>query len=219
MKDCSVTARGSTSTGQAPSSSSLARTRYRGRPRRRPGRQTGFEKGYESSAGKPLIVGLDVGPVTGLGSHEDAARLLRQLAIRNPAAYAVDDSALRSYRINAMPTTLFFDDRYLGGDPVGDPAPRLRWLASDTSPLNDGWRPGIVAPYVWRPIPTWSRAVEAKGEPSISAARFVRCAAVISIVDSNHRLRLMVGTDPVVVRCCRENRAAPRQHGWERQPG
>lgn len=69
----------------------------------------GFETAYESSAGKVLIVGLDVGPSTGLGSHEDAARLLRQLAIRYPAAYAVDDSALCSYRINAMPTTLFFD--------------------------------------------------------------------------------------------------------------
>ena len=69
----------------------------------------GFEKAYESSAGKVLIVGLDVGPFTGLGSHEDAARLLRQLAIRYPAAYAVDDSALRSYGITAMPTTLFFD--------------------------------------------------------------------------------------------------------------
>jgi len=69
----------------------------------------GFEKAYESSAGKVLIVGLDVGPFTGLGSHEDAARLLRQLAIRYPAAYAVDDSALRSYGIAAMPTTLFLD--------------------------------------------------------------------------------------------------------------
>ena len=56
----------------------------------------GFETAYESSAGKVLIVGLDVGPFTGLGSHEDAARLLRQLAIRYPAAYAVDDSALRT---------------------------------------------------------------------------------------------------------------------------
>ena len=69
----------------------------------------GFEKAYESSAGKVLIVGLDVGPFTGMGSHEDAARLLRQLAIRYPAAYAVDDSALRNYGVDAMPTTLFFD--------------------------------------------------------------------------------------------------------------
>ena len=71
----------------------------------------GFERAYESVGDRALFVGLDVGPFTGMGSHEDAARLLRQLGIRYPAAYAVDDAALRGYDVQSMPTTLFFDAR------------------------------------------------------------------------------------------------------------
>lgn len=52
-----------------------------------------------------------VGTFTGMGSHEDAARLLRGLGIRYPAAYAVDDAILRANSVRAMPRTLFFDVR------------------------------------------------------------------------------------------------------------
>lgn len=71
----------------------------------------GFERAYESSGNRVLFLGLDVGLFTGMGSHDDATRLLRQLGIRYPAAYAVDDTALRTYGVQAMPTTLFFDAR------------------------------------------------------------------------------------------------------------
>ncbi len=43
-----------------------------------------------------------------MGSHDDAARLLRALGIRYPAAYSVDTTPLTLY-VQGMPTTVVFD--------------------------------------------------------------------------------------------------------------
>lgn len=69
----------------------------------------GFQQVSTAYAGKVIFVGVDVGPFTGLGSHEDAQRLLKQLGIRYPAAYAVDASPLTLYTVQSMPTTVVFD--------------------------------------------------------------------------------------------------------------
>lgn len=69
----------------------------------------GFQQVSTEYAGKVIFVGVDVGPFTGLGSHEDAKRLLKQLGIRYPAAYAVDATPLTRYTVQSMPTTVFFD--------------------------------------------------------------------------------------------------------------
>jgi thiol-disulfide isomerase/thioredoxin len=55
-----------------------------------------------------IILGIDVGVFTMLGSHDDARQLLDEMAITYPAGYAVDDRPLRDYNVTAMPTTIFF---------------------------------------------------------------------------------------------------------------
>jgi len=67
-----------------------------------------FQRVADELEGKVLFVGVDVGPFTGLGSHDDARRLLMELGIRYPAGYAVDASTIRLYEVTSMPTTIFF---------------------------------------------------------------------------------------------------------------
>ena len=69
----------------------------------------GFQKVSSEFSGKVIFVGLDVGPFTGLGTHEDAVTLARELGIRYPLAYAVDASPLQIYKVQGMPTTIFLD--------------------------------------------------------------------------------------------------------------
>ena len=54
-----------------------------------------------------IFVGVDVGPFTGVGTHEDARRLIRELDLRYPTAYALDPSPLRKYNVFTMPTSVF----------------------------------------------------------------------------------------------------------------
>lgn len=69
----------------------------------------GFQKVADEFGGKVIFVGVDIGPYLRLGSHEDAQRLLAELKIRYPAAYAPDSSPLDKYQILGMPTTVIFD--------------------------------------------------------------------------------------------------------------
>ncbi len=69
----------------------------------------GFQRASTEFAGNVIFVGLDVGPFTGLGTHDDAAQLARQLGIRYPLAYAVDASSLELYKVQGMPTTVFLN--------------------------------------------------------------------------------------------------------------
>jgi thiol-disulfide isomerase/thioredoxin len=66
-----------------------------------------FQRAAAEHDGKVTFLGVDVGPFTGLGSHDDARRLLAELQIRYPAGYALDDKPLRQYQVRSMPTTLF----------------------------------------------------------------------------------------------------------------
>ncbi len=66
-----------------------------------------FQRVADEYAGKVIFVGVDVGPYIGLGSHDDARRLLDELGIDYPAVYAVDASPLQLYQVQGMPTTLF----------------------------------------------------------------------------------------------------------------
>ncbi len=54
-----------------------------------------------------LLFGLDVGPFTGLGTNEDARKLLKELAITYPAGTTEDPNVVREYQILGMPTTYF----------------------------------------------------------------------------------------------------------------
>lgn len=54
-----------------------------------------------------LLLGLDVGPFTALGSHEDARRLMNDLQITYPAGTTSDREVVRQYEIRGMPSTYF----------------------------------------------------------------------------------------------------------------
>ena len=75
-----------------------------------------FQRVYDKYAGGFLLVGVDIGPFIGLGSHESARELLAELGITYPAAYAVDARAVRDNDVLGMPTTIFYDG---GGTEVG----------------------------------------------------------------------------------------------------
>lgn len=67
-----------------------------------------FQRVYDRHGDEFLMVGVDIGPFIGLGSHDDARALLAELNITYPTAYAVDDRAVRDYNIVGMPTTVFY---------------------------------------------------------------------------------------------------------------
>jgi len=66
---------------------------------------------YDEFGGQINVVGLDVGPFTGLGSNEDARNLLRELSVNYPAGFTPDEGILAKYEILSMPTTIFFHRR------------------------------------------------------------------------------------------------------------
>jgi thiol-disulfide isomerase/thioredoxin len=78
-----------------------------------------FQAAYEQHADKVLLIGLDVGQFTGLGTTEQGAALLADLDITYPAGYAVDDEPLRRFSVTNMPFTVFFDE---AGEVVGNHA-------------------------------------------------------------------------------------------------
>jgi len=67
----------------------------------------GFQKVFDEVHDSVVLVGVDIGPYVGLGEHDDARRLLANLGIRYPAAFAVDSAPVKLYQIRAMPTTVF----------------------------------------------------------------------------------------------------------------
>jgi len=70
----------------------------------------GFQRVYAEHGGQGYrMLGVDVGPQTGLGTHQGAQDLLRQEGIRYPVGYAEGDGLIRRYGLRGMPTTLFFD--------------------------------------------------------------------------------------------------------------
>jgi len=56
-----------------------------------------------------IFVGVDVGPFVGLGTHDQARSLLKELDITYPTGYAIDDTAVRAYNIPGLPITLLID--------------------------------------------------------------------------------------------------------------
>lgn len=65
-----------------------------------------FQAVYQQYQDKVLLMGLDVGPFTGLGSREDGQKLLRDLAITYPAGTTLDSTVPAKYGVLAMPTTV-----------------------------------------------------------------------------------------------------------------
>lgn len=67
-----------------------------------------FEQLWQRHRDQGLIVlGVDVGPFTGLGDREQAVAFLAEIGITYPTGQAVSAQIMRDYRVLGMPTTVF----------------------------------------------------------------------------------------------------------------
>ena len=62
---------------------------------------------HEAFNERVILLGVDIGRFTNLGTTEDAQKLLRDLSITYPAGYPPDGEFLKGYEILLMPTTVF----------------------------------------------------------------------------------------------------------------
>lgn len=65
-----------------------------------------FNEAFEDRA---LLLGVDLGQFTGLGSQKDAEDLLAELEVTYPAGFTSDPDVIRDYQVLGMPTTIFID--------------------------------------------------------------------------------------------------------------
>jgi thiol-disulfide isomerase/thioredoxin len=66
-----------------------------------------FQKVYDDLGDQFILLGVDIGPFVGLGSREDAQRLLRELNITYPTATTPEANVVVNYKVRGMPTTVF----------------------------------------------------------------------------------------------------------------
>ena len=66
-----------------------------------------FQELYEEHDDEIILIGLDVGQFTQLGSQQDARDLLQELSITYPTGYVESNRLLREYDVFEMPTTVF----------------------------------------------------------------------------------------------------------------
>ncbi len=68
-----------------------------------------LQKFYEEFSDRVLLLGVDLGQFTGLGTQEDAQKLLQELGVTYPAGSTQDASVIPDYRVLGMPSTVFID--------------------------------------------------------------------------------------------------------------
>ena len=56
-----------------------------------------------------LLLGIDIGRFTGLGTSRDVSKLLSAMGITYPAGFTDDGLVVEQYGVLAMPTTVFID--------------------------------------------------------------------------------------------------------------
>jgi cytochrome c biogenesis protein CcmG/thiol:disulfide interchange protein DsbE len=66
-----------------------------------------FQEVYEAFEDDILLLGLDVGPFTNLGTSEDGQALVRELGITYPTGTTNNGGIVTDYQILGMPTTFF----------------------------------------------------------------------------------------------------------------
>ena len=64
-----------------------------------------FQEPHAERGEEVLVVGVDIGPFFGLGSHDDGRRLLAEMGITYAAGSAPDAGVTSRWRIGGMPTT------------------------------------------------------------------------------------------------------------------
>ena len=65
-----------------------------------------FHKEFEETV---LLLGIDIGQFTGLGTPRDASKLLDAMGITYPAGFTNDGLVVERYEVLAMPTTVLID--------------------------------------------------------------------------------------------------------------
>lgn len=68
----------------------------------------GFSKEFEEEI---LVLGIDIGQFTGLGSPRDSSMLLDAMGITYPVGFTDDGAVVEQYQVQAMPTTVFIDQQ------------------------------------------------------------------------------------------------------------
>ena len=66
-----------------------------------------FQEFRDEYAGRVTLVGVDLGQFLGLGSRENAQKLLAELGITYAAGFTDDANVVEAHRVLGLPTTLF----------------------------------------------------------------------------------------------------------------
>ena len=66
-----------------------------------------FQEVYDQFSDRMLLLGIDLGPFTGLGTSGQGQALLEELGITYPAGTTEDASVVSRFQVLGMPTTLF----------------------------------------------------------------------------------------------------------------
>ncbi len=68
-----------------------------------------FQDFYEEFSDRVILIGIDLGQFTGLGSQRDARDLLAELGVTYPAGFTGDSSVVRELQVLSMPSTVFIN--------------------------------------------------------------------------------------------------------------
>ena len=66
-----------------------------------------FQEVYDEYSDRILMLGIDLGPFTGLGNSDQGRALLSELGVSYPAGTTEDADVVASFQVLGMPTTLF----------------------------------------------------------------------------------------------------------------
>jgi hypothetical protein len=62
---------------------------------------------HEEFGDEIVLLGLDVGPFTALGSNEDGQRLVQELGVTYPIGTTDQAAVMRDFQVTGMPSTYF----------------------------------------------------------------------------------------------------------------
>ena len=68
-----------------------------------------FQEFYDDHHDRVVLLGIDVGQFTSLGSRDDAQALLKELGVTYPAGFTEESAIMRNFKVLGMPTTVFVD--------------------------------------------------------------------------------------------------------------
>ena len=66
-----------------------------------------FQEVYDQFSDRILLLGIDLGPFTGLGTSDQGQALLEELGVTYPAGTTEDASVVSRFQVLGMPTTMF----------------------------------------------------------------------------------------------------------------